>query len=273
MKLSTLGVFATTIGLVLPAPAFADFPVPRAEAEFRELIPFLVGWGEKNKGDETLFRRWVMPYGPLDLQVTHGTHDEAEALRNFYFGFAAKAFGIDPRPLPNEFHCGRDCVESRRADLETKLPQLTTMVGDFRRLKGVDILAIWGLGDDFRINNLFRIMGEQRETTPSKTMGFVPSGKWTAVKDPDEYIAAFGSNPVAVHAVVQQMRNLSIAAIVHEPGGSIRVVRIGVSDNESGLLFTEGAAPSYTLGEKLPDGRQIVFVLRLAPDVLFYESS
>jgi hypothetical protein len=236
-------------------------------------VPFLDGWGSANKGDAELFRRWAMPFAPLDLQVGNASHDEANDLRNFYLGIAGAAFGVDSRKLPDEFHCGKECVESRKSDLEGKLPRLRALVGDFRQLEGVDLLSIWGMGDDFRVNNLFRIMGRQRATSASDLMGFVPSGHWTPVEDADQYIAGFGGSSDAVRKVLQQMRSESVAALVRGPGASVRLVRIGIGDNESGLLFLESGSPTYSVGEKLPDGREIVFVVRLAPDVLFYESS
>jgi len=103
-------------------------------------------------------------------------------------------------------------------------------------------------------------------------MGFVPSASWTPA-DADKYIASLGASPAAVHSVLAAQEALSIAALVREPGGNIRVVRIGISDNEAGLVFPSGKQPILTRGAKLVDGRKIVFVREVKAPVLFYETT
>lgn len=223
-------------------------PVARAEAEFRELVPFIKGWAKKNRGGLDLFKHWVLPYGPLDLEVRNGTHDDANDLRNVYLGVAGAAFGIDPRPLANGFHCGPDCTASRRNDIKDKLPRIEKLVSSFRQLGQVRVLASWGMGDDFRVNELFQIMGEAKVTRPSPVMGFVPSGAWEAVERA-KYIRSLGTNPEAVQSVLAEMRSLSVAALVREDDQNVRVVRVGISDNESGLIFSNAERSPYSEGE------------------------
>jgi hypothetical protein len=272
-RLLLIAAVATLSAAVAPAAIRAEFPVPRAQEEFQELLPFLTGWGRANAGEQELFKRWAMPYGPLDLQVQRATHEESDALRNYYLGVAGAAFGVDPKGLTTAFHCGPDCVDHRRQDLVVKLPRIKSLANDFRALKGVNVLSIWGLGDDCRINNLFRIMGQQRETRPSSVMGFVPSGVWRPVDDVDKYITALGAKSESVRHVLQEMRELSIAALVREKNNVVRLVRVGIGDNESGLLLLRKPGSEYSRGQKLPDGRKVQLLEPLESTVLFYETT
>jgi hypothetical protein len=266
---------ATAIAAVvsLLARALPPFPIPRAEAEFDALVPFLRDLGASHQRDQALFRRWAVPYGPLDLQVGRATHVEASILRNIYFGTAGGAFGIHPAEFANDFHCGPSCGLRRKADAETKLPRLRPLAADFHGLKGIDVVATWGTGDDFRVNRLFRIAGQQRATAPSSTMGFVPSADWTPVADADAFIAASGGEPAAVRDVLRRVRDLEVVALVRESGGTIRAVLAGIGENEAGVLFTQPAGPAYAVGDELADGRKIVVVLLLAPDAFYYETT
>ena len=248
------------------------FPVPRAEPEFRELLPFVHGWAQQNAGNEELFKRWSLPFGPLSIQVTKANHGEASSLKNHYLGLSAAAFKVDGLALANLFHCGPSCVEYRRADLKSKLPRIVPLVSQFRAVVRIHVLANWGMGDDFRVNELFRVMGQQNLTQPSPIMGFVPSGVWHPVKDADGYIKSLGANPDKVHAILKEMRDLSLSALVADTGAVVRVARVGIADNESGLLFAPGDAEPYKKGDKLSDGREVILIERLEPRVYFYET-
>src|SRR5262249_43885989 len=127
--------------------------------------------------------------------------------------------------------------------------------------------------DDFRVNELFWIMGQQNLTQPSPIMGFVPSGVWYPVEDADEYIKSLGANPSKVREILKEMRDLSLSAIVAEAGSVVRVVGVGIADNESGLLFALGDAAPYTKGDKLSDGREVILIEPVEPHVYFYETS
>lgn len=249
------------------------FPVPRAEPEFRELLPFIDGWAQQNAGNEELFKRWSLPFGPLSLQVTKANHGEASSLKNFYLGVSAATFKVDGLALANLFHCGPSCVEHRRADLKSKLPRIEPLVAQFRAAARINLVANWGMGDDFRVNELFRVMGQQNLTQASSIMGFVPSGTWRPVKDTDGYIESLGANPAKVREILKEMQDLSLSALVTETGSVVRVVRVGIANNESGILFAPGDAAPYKKGDKLNDGREIILIEKLKPRVYFYETS
>ena len=249
------------------------FPVPRAEPEFRELLPFIHGWAQQNAGDEELFKRWSLPFGPLSIQVTKANHGEASSLKNLYLGVSAEAFKVDGLALANLFHCGPSCVEHRRADLKSKLPRIEPLVSQFRAVVRIHVIANWGMGDDFRVNELFRVMGQQNLAQASPIMGFVPSGVWHPVKDADGYIESLGVNPAKVREILKEMHDLSLSALVAETGSVVRVVRVGIADNESGILFATGDAAPYKKGDKLSDGREVILIEKLEPRVYFYETS
>lgn len=248
------------------------FPVARAQEEFVGLLHFVRGWGQSNRGDSELFRRWTLPYGPMDLQVAKANHDEASALRNLYLGFAGGVFGVDAAKMANSFHCGQTCIDSRRQDLESKVVRIEKLVGAFRKLKGVDILAQWGIPNEFRVNCLFKIFDQVRVSSPSPVMGFLPSSQWDHA-DPDSYITSLGASPSAVRAILSELTALSVAAIVRESDGSVRVIRVGISDNESGLHFLLGQKVPYRVGTKLTDGREITVLREIKSGILFYETT
>src|SRR4051812_2511349 len=127
-------------------------------------------------------------------------------------------------------------------------------------------------GRDSRVNGLFKIGEQVKVTSPSATMAFLPSGAWQDA-DEDAYFRALGASPVAVREVLAELVRLSIAAVVREADGSIRVVRIGISDNESGLHYPSSPKASLKLGAKLPDGREIQILQELGRGAFFYESS
>ncbi len=269
---SWLAVAFVVLAVVPGARAQPRFPVPRAQQELMDMAGFAKGFGETHHGDATLFQHWVLPFAPLDLQVGKATYDEASSLRGFYLGFVGAAFGVNPGKLANDFHCGPDCTRGRFDELSENLPRIQKVVDAFKKLKGVDVLASWGIKGEFRVNGLFKVFGQTNVTSPSPVMGFVPSASWTPA-DADQYITSLGASPTVVRSVLAAQEALSIAALVREPGGSIRVIRIGISDNEVGLFFPSGKQTPLTRGVKLPDGRQIVFVREVKSPVLFYETT
>jgi hypothetical protein len=133
-------------------------------------------------------------------------------------------------------------------------------------------VASWGIKGQYRVNGLFKIFDQTNVTSPSAVMGFVPSASWTP-GDADKYIAALGASPADVRSVLAAQEALSLAALVREPVGDVCVIRIGIGDNEAGLLFPSGKQPALTRGDKLPDGRQVVFIREVKAPVLFYETT
>jgi hypothetical protein len=273
ISLSCIAAALASLVLARSGEAQLEFPVPRAEAEFRQLMGFVRGFGEANKGDIELFRRWVLPFAPLDLQVGKASNAEAAALRNMYLGIAGAAFGVDAAKLTASFHCGPECTAGRRRELEEKLPKIDELVSRFRKLQGIDVVSVWGIHEQYRVNDFFKIGTQMNFTSPSPTMEFVPSGSWKPVADLETYLAPLKVPADAVHEIHSELAALSLAAIVREADGSIRVVRIGISDNESGLHFPVSGSETLKLGDKLPDGRDIEVLEEVRKGVVFYETT
>ncbi len=271
LSIAALVLFACAANAAAePTP---KFPVPRAEQEFSELVPFVIGWGSENSGDRELFRRWVLPYAPLDLRAAKATPAEEEILRNTYLGVAGAAFEVDSASLANSFHCGADCIDYRRSDVRKKLPAIAALATALRAQAGVVVLAQWGTPDEFRVNELFRIGGQQRKTRESAQMGFLPSASWTELPGADAYIAALGAKPAAVRDLLARMREQDLAALVREPSGLVRAVRVGISDNEAGVAFTPSASAPFAVGDRLPGGGEVVVVEPFGVAAFYYETN
>lgn len=271
-------LLSLTLALLLISSATAQqrpaFPVPRAEAEFAPLFGHLKGLGSRVEGSRPAFTLLALPYAPLDLQVTRAaSHDEAATLKNFYLGIAGVMSEVDALAAANSFHCGKGCVESRRDEMKDKLPRIAELVREFDGVSRLTILAQWGVADEYRVDNVFEMLGRTNESLPSPVMGFVPSDRWRKLASIDEYLAEIKVTRKQFDPLLAKARELNIAAIVREAHGGIRVVRVGIGDNEAGMLFTNSGAAKPERGRKLADGRQYVVVEQFKSGVFYYETS
>ena len=188
-----------------------SFPVPRAEQEFEALFPHLQGYGSSIRGNQKAFTLAVLPYAPLDLQVTKAkTHEEASDLKNFYLGIAGAASGNDSAAMANSFHCGQSCIQYRKSDVEGKLVQISELVNEFSSISRLELLAQWGMKDEYRVDNVFHMMGQTNESLPSAVMGFIPSDKWRKLDAPETYLAEIKVSKVQFDSVLTKVRELSI---------------------------------------------------------------
>ncbi|HYG70337.1 MAG TPA: hypothetical protein VD838_21850 [Anaeromyxobacteraceae bacterium] len=263
----------TSTLLLAALAAEAPFPVPRAQQEFDAAVPHVADFCQGVAGNVTLFQRGALPFAPLDLQVRRAKGDEADRLRNLWLGIAGASCSVDVPKLSKDFHCGPRCVGSRRADLVRKLPAIRTLVKAFHEAKNVQVVASWGAAE-WRVNDLFhRPTGALTEARPSTAMAFVPSGAWKPWPRFDAWASAAKVDAARANDLVARVQSLSLAAIVRDRG-AIRVIRIGLGDNESGLLFqTSADVKPPKLGETTGDGRTFVVVEPLAPGVVFYETT
>ena len=266
-----LVIHCTGIGVAQNRPSF---PVPRAEQEFVALFPHVEGYGGAIRNDQKAFTLAVLPFAPLDLQITKAqNYEEANVLRNFYLGIAGAASGIDPTALANSFHCGKTCIEYRRSDVVGKLTRIAELVDEFDAARQVEILAQWGIKDEYRVNNVFHMMGQTNESVPSPLMGFVPSDKWRKLASPEKYLEEIKLPQAKFDAMLTKVKEMSLAAVVRDSQGNIRVVRVGISDNEAGLLFVKTPANKPKKGQKMLDGREFVYVEEIKPNIFYYETS
>jgi hypothetical protein len=262
----------TTTLLLLTALSTAPFPVPRAEAEFNAAIPHAAAWCQSVAGNVTRFQRAALPYAPLDLQIRNAKGDEADRLRNLWLGVAGAACSVDVARLTSNFHCGEKCLFSRRADLLRKLPALRALVKEFRAAKNVRLVALWAPGE-WRVNDLYRMPGgAYDEARPSEVMALVPSAVWKRWGDLDGWTKAAKVDRSVVEGLLRGIESLAIAAVVRE-GDQVRVIRIGLADNESGLLFQPEKAKPPKIGDQVRDGRSYVAIEPVAPGVVFYETT
>ncbi len=262
------------IGLAVVLASSIDapnFPVNRATNEFFALVPHVKGYCGAVRGDEEAFRHAVLPYGPMDLTVSKGSNEEAEILRNLYLGIVGAACGVDAQALVKGFHCGPSCTAARKSELLSKLAPIKEVVKEFASLRGIDLVSQWGIVGEYRVDNLFAMMGQVKETNPSPVMGFVPSASWTDVADLRSYLNHKGVSEKAFESMLRKLKVLSLAAVVREDEGK-RVVRVGIADNESGLLFLNIGARTPTVGQRTRGGRRYVVVQELEKNLVFYET-
>jgi hypothetical protein len=266
---------AAALPLLALIAAGWQFPIPAAEPEFRRLMPHVGGLCEQLRGNVGAFWSYSMPYAPLSIEVRRAkTPTESDQLRNLFLGVAGGACQVDPRQLTDRFHCGPTCTQSRRKQTTERLPALKQVATAFRKLKGVWLISHWGVPDDFRVNDLFHMLGGQtNEALPSESMGFVPSDLWKGWPDVAAYLAHVGAPADQVHAVLAGLRDQMLAVAVVRDGKDVRVIRIGIGDNESGVIFVGKHGATPVIGAVTTDGRKYTVVERLEPGVYFYETT
>jgi hypothetical protein len=259
------------IASLLSADGTGQFPVQRAQEEFAKLAPFVLEYCGANQGNVEMFRRAAQPFGPMDLMVTKGSSREAEILRNLYVGFAGAACKVNAAALARSFHCGKGCTADRRSDLLSRLEAIKGVVKQFVALAGVDLISQWGIVREFRVNNLFTIMRQTNEAVASHVMGFIPSDNWKGFPSVADFLKAKGISETAFADLLGNVKKLSLAAVVRERQ-AIRVVRVGIADNESGLLFLDDDQPLPTVGAMADGGRRYVVIEKIEKNIVFYET-
>jgi hypothetical protein len=271
-------ILSVALILCFAATPFAQnrpsFPVPRAKQEFEALIPHLEGYGGSIRGNQKAFTLAVLPYAPLDLQVTKAnTHEEASVLKNFYLGIASAASGIDSAVMANSFHCGQSCVEYRKTDVVGKLSQISELVNEFSATSQLEVIAQWGIKDEYRVNNVFHMMGQTNESLPSSVMGFIPSDKWRKLDTPEKYLEEIKLSKPKFDVLLTKIREMSLAVVARTSEGDIKVVRVGIGDNEAGLLFLKNPSKKPKKGQKMLDGREYIYIEEIKPNIFYYETS
>lgn len=229
------------------------------------------------KGDEKAFTHAVLPYGPLDLQVERAKSlDETRSWKGFYLGVVSTAAQIDVSTLapPFRFECGPNCEEYRTSDLSRKLPEISELARDFYSITQLRLIANWEIKNEYRVNNMFQLRGRTSEALPSPIMGFVPSGKWRELKGSGQYLAEIGVSQTKFNSLLTRMQELSLAAIVRDPEGYIKIVKAGRGNDESGLIFHQNFFRKPTTGPMRISGRfdnQYPALLVVEPGIIYYE--
>lgn len=254
------------------------FPVPRAEKEFRALIPYVRSYAERVvQGDERSFVTAVAAYGPLDLQVTKAASgQEAANLKNYFYGIAGGASDMPPETIMRwgmAFPRPAEAVQERKRQVTEHLPQITALVAQMKKTPQITLLAQWGFKNEWRVNNAFYEQGKLREAIPTPVMGFVPSGKWKPYPIPQAYAQTLNIGQPAWDNLLKAFRATPIIALVRQKDGSVRAVRFGTSNNEIGLLFIGGPKTQPTVGTRLQSGQQYALLESVAPGVFYYEAN
>lgn len=249
------------------------FPVPRAEEEFRELMQVPEGWSAS--GNVTFEGAFValMPYGPLDLQVTgDATHEEISTLRNFYLGSTCYKLGIDPRRVMAVFNCGLTCVESRRNDIRDNIDKWLLVAEKFRAASGVRLIGMWAGPGAIRVNDVVKLGDKVLIAIPSPKMGFIPGGRFIQRENLKGALSERHIDIERVQAVIGAMSDTHSVAVHYGHKGWIEVVKIGIADNVSGVLFaSEGGMPP-SVGEVHSGGGEYIFVEKVGRNAYFFET-
>lgn len=255
----------------LAMAAEPSFPVPRALSEFRELIPYAQVFCEPIKGDFEAFRRAVLPYAPLDLVVSKASPQEAASLKGMFLGVAGRACDVNSTALAKSFQCGQDCVKGREQELRVKLRDIAALVEKFKVLGPLERVTQWGIVGEYRIDNVFVIRGKVLETEPGKVVGLIPSDAWHVLASPSIYLQRKRISESAFSAFLMGMKKLALVGMVREEQ-SVRFIGVGISSQESGLLFGDGSKIATRVGDRTNDGRLFTVVHLVQPTLWYYET-
>jgi hypothetical protein len=272
-QICLLGVLSLLAGIrALPGMQVLS-QAPPGGAEFDHLIPHIAAACAivREKPDIWPFR--AFPYGPLGLDIRKAkTPAEADRSRGFFLGAAAGACGIPEDQVTAYFFCGPACPGNRRDHLVRQLAAVKALKKDFEGLPRARLISVWAPGDEFRVNDVFYMDGKAREAIPSPVMGFVPSGDWKTLPSLGAYARRIGIPESKIRDLTRRMRDIGLSALIRDTS-AIRLVGVGIGDNESGLLFPRPGAARPRVGAQWPDGRKLTIVEELAPGIFYYETT
>ena len=246
---------------------------PPGGAEFDHLIPHIEAACAIVREKPDIWPYRAFPYGPLGLEIRKAkTPADADRMRGFFLGAAAGACGIPEDMVTAYFFCGPACPGNRRDHLVRQLAAVRALKKDFERLPSARLISIWAPGDEFRVNDVFYMDGKTREAIPSPVMGFVPSGDWKAWPSLAAYAQRIGIPESKIRDLTRQMQEIGLSALIRDKPG-LRLVGVGIGDNESGLIFPRPDAARPRVGAQWPDGRKYAIVEEVALGVFYYETT
>ena len=257
---------------VLFGPSLLAQDAPR-DVEFRKLIPFAVEACGVVRENPAIFPYRSFTFGPFGLETRKASSpEEADSFRNLYLGAVGGSCGLAAEQLTAFFFCGPECPRNRREHFVRQLKDVRAVADEFETLAGLRLVAVWAPRGELRVNDVFLMAGQAREAIPSPTMGFVPSGEWKPWPSLNAYLKTLGIAEDAVRGLTQHLLAVGFSAVLRENSG-IRLVGVGVGDNESGIVLTRRATPAPEVGRSLSDNKTYSIVERLAPDVYYYETN
>jgi len=272
-KVPVLGVALILAGISHIAAEERREQNPPGGDEFEHLMPHITQSCVVVRETPGIWPYRSFPYGPLGLEVRGAkTPAEADRIRNFFLGAVAGACGIPPDQVTGYFFCGPQCPANRRDHLLGQLPAISSLARDFGDLRAVRLLAAWAPKGELRVNDLFLMQNRAREAVPSRVMGFVPSGDWRSWPSLGAYLQKIDVSEGKVIDLTRRMLEIGLSALIRDPSG-IRLVGVGVGDNESGLLFLRPAGSRPRVNAKWPDGRKYTIVEEVVPGVFYYATT
>ena len=261
-------------GKAVEKPAQPPFPVPRAELEFQTLTSIPAEIRASGGVDLPSYLALASPFGMLDLQVTQAVDGkEASLMKNYYLGITGGMLKIDTAKLANSFHCGAACISQRKEQALKHLQQVRELVSEFLKSKNIFLVAQPFSESRFRVNNTFVLGDWVGEAIPSKNIGFIPSGQWTAFRNLGEYLLASHTGRGEIIRLVEALKRTSFTAIERSGPSAVRVFLTGIGDNVSGLLFQNGEKTLPVLRAQSADGLEYVFLEEVASGVWYFETT
>ncbi|WP_419569873.1 hypothetical protein [Rheinheimera sp.] len=265
-----ISLVALTFLVVCPVVADNNF---RGESEYRLLITHLMDTCEVVRANPAIFPYRTFTFGPLGLEVRKASNaTEANELRNLHLGATAHAYRLQAERITDYFFCGPLCSPSRKAHLIRQPERFRTLAQRFTEIDGLQLLSVWAPKDEVRVNDLFVLSGTAKEAIPSAEMGFVPSGVWKKWPSLTAYLDSIAVTEAQIDTLTAEMRDIGLSALRREKEG-IRLVGVGVGDNESGVLLLKAGANRPKLSQPLADLKQLSILDRVADDLYYYETN
>jgi len=259
--------------LLLLGATAVSAETPSRDVEFRKLVPHITDTCAVVRTTPRIFPYRAFTFGPLGLEIRKANSvAEADQLRNLHLGVVAGACDIVSDQVTAYFFCGLQCANNRRAHLAAQVNQVRALAAGFETLTPLRLVAVCAPEGEIRVNDLFLMSSTAREAIPSKVMGFVPSGEWKPWPSLAVYLTTIGVNEDQIRALTRQMLAIGLSALVRESAG-LRLVGVGVGDNESGLILARSGTPAPQVGRQLPDNKTVSIIEKLGPDLYYYETN
>ena len=248
-------------------------PANPSDTDWQHLRSYAQAQAGAIHGDAALFAQLTEPYAPLDLTVTRGDLNSAQASRDTFYGMAGAAAGLSRdailRRLDN-FKRDQQSTSDLTTDIALHLAELRTLAQNFSATAPeVQLISQWDISGDLRLNNTF--MQHSAVTAYLEHNGFIPYPPGIPFHSLDAELTADHLTQSDLDAIVSSMRTLHIVALLKMPIG-IRAIYSGVSHNETGLIFLDPGAPPPRTGDRWGNGIQLSAVLSIAPGVDLYEA-
>ncbi|CAM4016271.1 MULTISPECIES: hypothetical protein [Pseudoalteromonas] len=244
--------------------------------EYIALIDHLVAVLPKN-GNPEFLSVLASPYGLLDVQATKFSDDlDKNSFANFNMGVMGSAiFDTEQKyvkDLPNRFLCHQSSCRKPRLQLAKELTShINTIEAFFTENPTINLVSIL---DQYvyRINNAFYTPDSVIDYTPSAEAGFVPSAEFK------QYVSAIERSPYykieeQTLAIRQLMHKMGIKVIQQVSASQLRIIVMGISNNQWGIVYSPDNSYIPVLGERNLQGFAFDDVEKLAENIFYYQTN